>query len=312
MHEGAILGWMRGRSEFGPRALGNRSILADPRPAANKDVINALVKKREAFRPFAPTVLEEYAGEFFELPAGCESFPFMLFTVQVRARYRETLGAITHIDGSARLQTVSRRDNACYWRLIDAFRELTGVPILLNTSFNNFAEPIVETASDGLICFLTTGLPVLLIENWIVRKKPRSPDALCQLRPRLPVYTKLHETSRAAQLFAGGAPPAEAAKPSWWRMVRARFSNRWRAADANANANANAVEAPRGVIGNTFDQRQYTVSDEVFSLLLACDGHRPLGELMDDVSMDAGVRRASLEAIEELWERRLVTLNPSQ
>jgi carbamoyltransferase len=262
LSEGTIIGWARGRSEFGPRALGNRSILADPRPASNKDLINALVKKREAFRPFAPSALEEYAAEYFELPGDERSFPFMLFTVPVQPRHRALLGAITHVDGSARLQTVSSRDNPCYWRLIDAFRALTGVPILLNTSFNNFAEPIVETAEDSLICFLTTGLGVLFLEDWMVTKKPRTPESLLPLTLRLRPHAKLHD-------------------------------------------------APAPIVGNTFDAREHAVSGDVFELLLRADGYRTIDELMDGVGIrDQQERLACLSGIEQLWERRLVCLNP--
>ncbi|MGH9348509.1 MAG: carbamoyltransferase family protein, partial [Vicinamibacterales bacterium] len=297
MSEGTIVGWVHGRSEFGPRALGNRSILADPRPAVNKDVINALVKKREAFRPFAPSVLEEYAGEVFELPPGVESLPFMLVTVQVREQYREALGAITHVDGSARVQTVSRADNPCYWSMIDGFRELTGLPVLLNTSFNNFAEPIVETAADALVCFLTTGLPVLAIDDWIVRKRPRPAGALASLRLRLPVYVKLHDRP----LPADGAGASLSARGQWWRRLRAHLAA-WRSAPANGRVSQ---------VGNTFDWREYEIPDTLFRILLASDGCRSVDELMDDAGVcDTGARAACIDLIEELWERRLVTLTP--
>jgi carbamoyltransferase len=296
LSEGVILGWVRGRSEFGPRALGNRSILADPRPAANKDRINALVKKREAFRPFAPSVLAEEAATYFELPAGETSFPFMLFTVPVREPYRALLGAITHVDGSARLQTVSRDDNPCYWRLIDAFRERTGIPVLLNTSFNNFAEPIVETADDALTCFLTTGLSALVLEHWIVTKRPHARQALGSCAITLPPYVKLHDAPAAALDVV--ADPRR-----WWSRWRP-----WRRA-----RDTSAAAAPAGpVVGNTFNQREYPVSDQVLAVLLAADGHRPLDTLMDASGLqgDAAARLACLETIEQLWERRLVRLMP--
>jgi carbamoyltransferase len=136
---GAVIGWVQGRSEFGPRALGHRSILADPRPAENKDRINRMVKKREAYRPFAPSVLEERAHEFFVLPQAASTLGFMVIVLEVREDRRELLGAITHVDGTARVQTVSRAASPRYWDVIHAFGELTGVPVLLNTSFNNNA-----------------------------------------------------------------------------------------------------------------------------------------------------------------------------
>ncbi len=131
MAAGDVIGWVQGRAEFGPRALGNRSILADPRPARNKEVINAMVKKREGYRPFAPSVTIEDASRWFEVDAG-QAFPFMNFVVGVRAEHRETLGAVTHVDGSARIQTVSREQNPRYWELLRAFQAITGVPVLLN------------------------------------------------------------------------------------------------------------------------------------------------------------------------------------
>lgn len=169
--EDRVIGWVQGRSEFGPRALGNRSILADPRPARNKDRINAMVKKRAGYRPFAPSVLREVAHRYFEIRED-EEFPFMTFVVGVRPEMRELLGAVTHVDGTARLHTVTRTTNERYWRLIDSFRDLTGVPILLNTSFNNNAEPIVDSATDAIVTYLTTGLDDLVIGDYLVRKKP--------------------------------------------------------------------------------------------------------------------------------------------
>jgi carbamoyltransferase len=183
--EGNIVGWMQGRVEFGPRALGNRSILADPRPAANKDVINAMVKKREAFRPFAPAILEESVGEYFELPRALADFSFMTFVLRVRPEKRPVLGATTHVDGTARLQSVSRSIHPQFWQLIEAFRQITGIPVLLNTSFNNNAEPIVTSAHDGITCFLTTGINYLVIGRRIVSKRPLSETGFLHLYPRL-------------------------------------------------------------------------------------------------------------------------------
>src|SRR5262249_1296171 len=154
---GSVIGWVQGRSEFGPRALGNRSILADPRPAENKRVINAMVKKREGYRPFAPSVPEEDAADIF-VPPPMKTAPFMIFVVDVREHQRALLGAVTHVNGSARVQTVSRSTNARYHRLLAEFKALTGVPVLLNTSFNNNAEPIVDSVEDAVVCYLTTGL----------------------------------------------------------------------------------------------------------------------------------------------------------
>lgn len=167
--DGAVVGWVQGRSELGPRALGHRSIVADPRPAANKDRINAVVKKRESYRPFAPSVLAERLHEIFDVPAAAE-LPFMIFNVPVRAEWRSRLQAVTHVDGSARVQGVSAAVDPLFHGLIAGFGELTGVPVLLNTSFNNHAEPIVETVDDAIACFLTTELDLLVIGDRLIEK----------------------------------------------------------------------------------------------------------------------------------------------
>lgn len=175
---GDVVGWVQGPCEFGPRALGNRSILADPRPAGNKGRINAMIKKREGYRPFAPSVLREALEEFFVVDGPGQDFPTMSVVLPVRPRHRRTLGAITHVDGTARVQTVQREDTPRFWRLIDAFGRLTGVPMLLNTSFNNHREPIVCSVHDALACFLTTGLDALVVDDFLVTKRRKDLDWL--------------------------------------------------------------------------------------------------------------------------------------
>jgi carbamoyltransferase len=165
---GEIIGWYQGRSEWGPRALGNRSIVVDPRRAEMKDVLNARIKRREPFRPFAPSILEEATGEYFE-----KSYPdpFMIKVYPVRAEKRSVIPAVTHVDGTGRLQTVSKQQNPRYWGLIDAFRQETGVPVVLNTSFNE-NEPIVNTPDEALNCFLRTKMHRLVMGNWVVERVP--------------------------------------------------------------------------------------------------------------------------------------------
>jgi carbamoyltransferase len=166
---GNVVGWFQGRMEFGPRALGNRSILGDPRDARMKDIINEKVKRRESFRPFAPAVLEEDAGEYFDL-RGLGASPFMLFAVPVRDDKRAVIPAVTHVDGSARVQTVSRSSNARFWDLIAAFKQVTGVPVVLNTSYNVKNEPIVCSPADALRCFLSTNIDCAALGDFLVRK----------------------------------------------------------------------------------------------------------------------------------------------
>ncbi|WP_214411219.1 carbamoyltransferase family protein [Sphaerisporangium fuscum] len=164
--EGAIVGWFQGRCEFGPRALGNRSILADPRDPGMQDHLNRRVKGREAFRPFAPAVLEEHAADWFELDGPS---PMMLRVVPVRSG---RLPAVTHVDGSARVQTVNRSQNARLHELLTAFGRRTGVPVLLNTSFNIAGEPIVESPDDALRTFLSSGMDLLVMGDHVVRAEP--------------------------------------------------------------------------------------------------------------------------------------------
>ena len=167
---GRVVGFFQGRMEFGPRALGNRSILADPRNADMKDRINEKVKRRELFRPFAPAVAAEDAAEYFDMTGLAES-PFMLFTVPVRPDKRALIPAVTHVDGSARVQTVSRTANARFWDVLQEFRKLTGIPVLLNTSFNVKNEPIVCSPGDALACFLSTDIDCVAMGDFLVEKK---------------------------------------------------------------------------------------------------------------------------------------------
>jgi carbamoyltransferase len=162
-----VLGWFQARSEFGPRALGNRSILADPRFPAMKDKLNKRVKHRQAFRPFAPIVLAERANEIFE---GEEESPFMLVAKRVRPQWKDRIAAVVHVDGTARVQTVRRETNERLYRLLQEFEALTGVPVLINTSFNVKGEPIVETPRDALECFLSTGIDYLVLHDRLVAK----------------------------------------------------------------------------------------------------------------------------------------------
>ncbi len=167
--EGRIIAWFQGGSEIGPRALGNRSILADPRRRDMKETLNLKVKKRENFRPFAPAVLAEHTNEYFDLNTDS---PYMLLVSSVRSDEHDIIPAVTHVDGSARVQTVSKDINAGFYKLIQCFNQLTGVPLLLNTSFNGHGEPIVETPEDAIKCFLNINVDMLFINNRVFCKIP--------------------------------------------------------------------------------------------------------------------------------------------
>jgi len=168
LSRGQILGWFQGRMEFGPRALGSRSILADARDPAMTEKVNNAVKFREAWRPFAPSLKKESAGEFLE--SALDS-PFMILTAQVRAEKRNVIPAVTHVDGSARPQTVEKEINPLYWRLLDEFEKRTGVPVLMNTSFNLRGEAIVNTPTDAVRTFFSSGMDALVIGSFLVEKR---------------------------------------------------------------------------------------------------------------------------------------------
>jgi carbamoyltransferase len=165
--QGKLLGWVQGRAEFGPRALGNRSILADPRPTDAKDLLNAKVKYREAFRPFAPSILAEHVGDWFEDP---QDSPYMERTLRWRAGAERDVPAVVHADGTGRLQCVTAERNPRYHALISAFHRRTGVPVVLNTSFNVMGKPILHSAEDAILMFYTTGLDALVVEDWLIVK----------------------------------------------------------------------------------------------------------------------------------------------
>jgi len=273
MAEGAVIGWMQGQSEFGPRALGNRTIAADPRPPENKDIINEMVKKREAYRPFAPSVLEEYAAEYFDLPTQTGKFPYMIFVVKVKPGKQELLGAITHVDGTARIQTVSRETNPTYWRLIDEFRKITGVPIILNTSFNNNAEPIVDSVNDAVVCFYTTKLNYLVIGDYLIRKKDTRYAAHWQLCPSLPRHNILTLTNK----FISPDQPDRSYE----------------------------------IKNNVDNGYQSKLSPEVFHILNQADGKTTLGDLMEKTGAAGDeTKKKILDEIINLWGKRFITLNP--
>ncbi|WP_051311160.1 carbamoyltransferase [Bradyrhizobium sp. Cp5.3] len=273
MAGGAVIGWVQGRSEFGPRALGNRSILADPRPAANKDRINAMVKKREGYRPFAPSVLEEDAPDYFELPNGAREFPFMNFVVRVHQSKRDLLGAITHVDGTARLQTVSCNSNSTYWALINEFKKRTGIPVLLNTSFNNNAEPIVDTIADAVATFLTTELDGLVVGPFLIKKRTATLEDWSALTVSLPPYASLHR-------------------------VRAFTAPDRQETVSEIRTNASAGDGLR-------------ISDDLFDLLMRIEGEGVLGHLLDAVTSDMARHEALVTELRGLWEQRLIHLRPS-
>jgi carbamoyltransferase len=165
--KGEIVGWFQGKSEWGPRALGNRSIVAHPGLPNMKDILNSRIKHREWFRPFAPSILEERVGDYF---THTHPSPFMMLVYQTKPEMRERLCAINHVDNTGRLQSVSQKQNPRYYALIQAFERETGLPVVLNTSFNE-NEPIVYTPKEAVTCFLRTKMDLLVLGNWMIRRK---------------------------------------------------------------------------------------------------------------------------------------------
>ncbi len=165
--EGCVIGWFQGRAEFGPRALGHRSILADPRREDAKEILNLKIKRRESFRPFAPSILKEHSTDFFEHD---DEVPFMERVFKIKEEKRKLIPAVTHVDGTGRLQTVDQKVEPKYYGLINSFYQKTNIPILLNTSFNE-NEPIVNTPQEALNCYLRTKMDMLVLENFVIERK---------------------------------------------------------------------------------------------------------------------------------------------
>jgi len=274
--EDYVIGWVQGKSEFGPRALGNRSILADPRPEENKEKINAMIKKREGYRPFAPSVLEEYAAEYFELPTGstAEDFKYMIAVLNVIPEKRKILNAVTHVDGTARIQTVSKQDNPLYWELINEFNKISGIPVVLNTSFNNNVEPIVDSMDDAIVSFLTTGLHYLVIADYIITKKefPLTvyKSLICECRP----YARIGETVEYISETERGVK----------YMISANFTDKY-----NTN-----------------------ISCETYLFLKACTGRMNVMHIMDSLQFNDCQGRILLEELLILWNLRLIKLFPDK
>jgi carbamoyltransferase len=276
--DGAVVGWVQGRSEFGPRALGNRSILADPRPAENKARINNMVKKREGYRPFAPSVIEGRIGEFFEVPARDPDFPFMIFVLNVKEHVRELLGAVTHTDGTARVQSVSRDTNPAYWRLLHEFGKLTNVPVLLNTSFNNNAEPIVDSAAEAITCFVTTGINYLVIGNYLLTKRlPHEiRQAIYGLVPSLPMSRKLTK---------GTAPQA----------------------GPGTRGELFAIE---NIKSKYFGVPVTPISADMFHLLGRSTGKEDIATLLQKAQITPDRAATLIDEFMALWEQRVLQMHP--
>ena len=269
--DGKVVAWVQGRSEFGARALGNRSILADPRRAENKEVINAMIKKREAYRPFAPSVLAERLHDYFDAPSTLRAAPFMAITLPVKEEFRKLLPAVTHVDGTARVQTVSRNANPLFYQLIEKFSELTGIAAVLNTSFNNNFEPIVDSVDDAIACFMTTGLDRLIISDFVIEKRTLFAGSLLDFEIKLPTTRRLVRHS-----VASGSP---------------QYLIECNAADI--------------FVGPGLE-----ISKHLFDVLLESEGRTLASRLKEaGLERDTEVNLLITETL-SLWERRAIILSP--
>lgn len=232
-----------------------------------------MVKKREGYRPFAPSVLEEYAKDFFVVPDQVKSLPFMVFVVHVRKEKQALLGAVTHVDGTARVQTVSKTTNAKFWQLISAFMRLTGVPVLLNTSFNNNVEPIVNSIDDSIACFLTTKIDYLVVDDYLVERRSLDWRAYTQLKPSFPAHLSLHRVKKV--------------------------NSKGRRGDAY-------------FIGNSYDaEYMKEISEDLFRIIEHADGGRATASLLEEVYKSENENyRAISDQLLDLWSQRLVQLRP--
>jgi carbamoyltransferase len=276
---GNVIGWMQGRSEFGPRALGNRSILADPRPEENKSRINAMIKKREGYRPFAPSVLEEAANDYFDIPKASADLSYMNFILSVKEKWHSILRAITHVDGTARIQTVSKKTNPRYWKLIKSFGDITGIPILLNTSFNNNVEPIIDSLRDGIVCFLTTELDYLIVGDVLVERKENDiKKNLGKMKIDIPRYVRFEKTYK----WLNGEKKQQC-------EYKLATSARW-----------HDIDITRKISKKTFEllEMNHKTND-------------PIDTLINDIGVnDIQEREKVLLEIFSLWEERLINIQP--
>ncbi|MCH9697209.1 MAG: carbamoyltransferase, partial [Gammaproteobacteria bacterium] len=233
---------------------------------------NAMIKMRESYRPFAPSVLDAYVGDFFDLPNQQHDFPFMSFVLPVKHQHREQLAAITHVDGSARLQTVNRDNNPEYWELIDSFRQKTGVAMLLNTSFNNHAEPIVDSADDAVVCYLTSGLDYLVIGDYLLTKLNWDRPELSTLIPALP---------KSARLI----------QEHCYRSDQHRSSQSY-------------------IEWNYDNRSRQMIANGLHRLLHLADGMTPLGSLFVKAGFLSEIEEDMYASLMDLWSSRFIRFTP--
>jgi carbamoyltransferase len=280
LNDGKIVGWFQGRSELGPRALGQRSILCDPRRPEMKDLLNRTVKFRESFRPFAPVIPLEHLGTYFESSALVES-PFMLRVVTFRDGVRDMIPAVAHVDGTGRVQTLTRDANGLFYDLVIRFYQKTGCPILLNTSFNVAGEPIVETPEDALNCLLATGLDACAFEGWLVEKDPA-------YRTFLDLVLRLCIDRVELDYDISQPRNASAAKPH----IRTRFFesfhlDRW--VEVNERMSKSRNDLLRMTTETRWGPVLHVTNAEVFEVVKRIDGRRTGWDILEALRTELGI-----------------------
>jgi carbamoyltransferase len=269
---GSVVAWVQGRSEFGTHSLGNRCVLADPRTSESVQRVNKALNKDESFWPLAPSVLEEDARDFFELPADAALFSFKTFMVSVRPEKRDLLPATIDAHGAARLHVVSRTQNPRFWELIKAFKDITGIPVLLSTSFNNNSEPTVATVQDALASFVTSGVDHLAIGDFMVRKSAPPKESQLSMLVSLPPYVQLFRSKGFLERSKNGAR----------NEIRTSYNSQFR----------------RGI------------SQQMSELLMRIGNHKPVRELLVESNIGPDQEETVLAELHRLWTERLVSMRP--
>lgn len=271
--DGFVAGWVQGRSEFGSSALGNRSILADPRVGGVKSTVSEMLNEDEGCVPLAPSILEEYLGDYFEVGKSKASLSYMNFTLETKGDSRKILGAVIHPDGSSRVQTVSKTTNEKYWGLIDEFRKLTGIPLLLNTPFNNGVEPIVNSEEDAIVCFLTTKIDYLVIGDYLISKRDIQKMNYLDLMPMRPVNSELKKS-------VGHSDDGSTDSAYEIRLI-------------------------------SEESHKQSITETLFNILEVCDGKKSLDTLFSVSNIKDCEKEELLDEILELWSLRLIILRPA-
>jgi carbamoyltransferase len=305
LRDGKIIGWFDGRSELGPRALGQRSILCDPRRADGKDVLNSRVKHREAFRPYAPVILREHAETWFDIPADRADSPFMLRVWQFRRDMAARVPAVSHVDNSARVQTITRETHPSLYRVIEAFHAETGVPILLNTSFNIAGEPIVETPEDALWCLLRTGLDCCVFGERIVHKREGFDPILSCPLAATPTLITVCMPNRSGEILSWPASPLDAL-PMQFQLAPVMTTSLFDALNLHIDKGNVSRPVAYATLRTRWGEHCVLLGHDQHQVLAHIDGKRSGREMLD--SMPGWTEDRLAQTIGRLGAKGLVSL----